>query len=195
MAAGLLAALLLASAFSVVGAEDEPPPAAQPAPTDSTPTLPADSGIFVQTLCTNCNNADLSVGGMGNEHVAVVCDDMPVAPGLAQVYLLSVMPPTMIDKVAVDKGASQVELEGAAVGGGIRIERREAEPGLVLNAMADAGSFGWTGTRVDLTGRKGPLGGYFVGSWATSDSIDPDGDKQANLPEFDRTTFEGGLDL
>ncbi|NJN64329.1 MAG: TonB-dependent receptor plug domain-containing protein, partial [Acidobacteria bacterium] len=72
----------------------------------------------MQTMCTNCNSADLSLGGLGNEHIAMTCDGIPVPAGLAQIYLLSVMPPTVIDNVDVEKGA------GSAPSGG-RVRRSE----------------------------------------------------------------------
>jgi outer membrane receptor for ferrienterochelin and colicin len=181
----------------------EEPPAADAAPaaaeppaanvTSVTQAIPADAGISVQTLCTNCNNADLSVGGLGNEHVSVVCDGVPVPSGLGQIYLLSVMPPTMIDKVAVSKGAGEAKLQGGAVGGGIEIERRPPQANLLVNASADSGDYGWNATRLDLSGKSGPVGGYFVVSSSESDSVDEDGDGFANLPSFDRYTLDGGL--
>ncbi|MCP3979208.1 MAG: TonB-dependent receptor [bacterium] len=165
------------------------------AATSLTQKLDADSGISVQTLCTNCNNADLSISGMGNEHVSVSCDGLLVPPGLAQVYLLSVMPATMIDKVDVKKGAGRADLGGSAVGGGIEIERREPEPGFQLNASADAGDFDWRGTKVDLSGKSGAVGGWFAASAGTSDVIDNDEDGFAELPSFDRLTLEGSLSV
>ncbi len=179
-------------------AEDVParPPAAgeKSAATSLTQALEADSGISIQTLCTNCNNADLSMSGLDNDHVAVVCDGMPVSSGLAQIYLLSVMPATVIDRVVVKKGASEPQLPGGAVGGGIQIERRQPEPGVALNASADSGENGWLGSRVDVSGRRGWLGGMLVGSWATSDVIDANGDGNPNLPAFDRYTVDASAD-
>jgi len=96
------------------------------------------SGVAIQTVCTNCNNADLSLGGLGNDHVPIVCDGLPVPKGLAQVYLLSVTPPTILDKIAVKRGPYSAELEGSAVGGAIKLERREPQPGLQLFTSADA---------------------------------------------------------
>ena len=182
------------SAEAPAPAEEQGKAAAEEPPAE-TNVLAADSGVSMQTMCTNCNNADLSVGGLGNDHVVVSCDGMPVPSGLAQIYLLSVMPPTMIDRVAVSRGAGRADYEGGAVGGGIEIERREPKESLTINAAADSGDFGWRGNRVELTGKSGLVGGWFAGTTAESDSIDPDGDGFANLPEFDRTTLEGGLVL
>lgn len=170
----------------------------KPAATSLTQSLQGDSGVAIQTICTNCNNADLSLGGLGNEHVAVICDGIPVPSGLAQIYLLSVLPPTMIDKVAVRKGAGQADLEGGAVGGVIEIERREPAEQLALNVSADTGDYGWDGARLDLSGRAGRFGGAFVGSWATSDVVpgrDIGGNVYSVLPSFDRFTLDGTADV
>jgi outer membrane receptor for ferrienterochelin and colicins len=197
--AAVLTVLLLVASFagSPVPADAEATVEAQAGPTTEHVTAPAtnralqeDSGVVVQTLCTNCNNADLSVGGLGNDHVSVLCDGMLVPPGLAQVYLLSVMPATMIDKVVVKKGAGEAELDGSSVGGAIEIERRRPEPEIVLNATGDAGSYGWRGVRSDLSGVAGIFGGSLAASWAQSDSIDPNQDGFAELPTFDRMTAE-----
>ena len=166
-----------------------------PRVTSLTAAIPADSGVSVQTLCTNCNNANLSIAGYGNEHIALVCDGITVPSGLAQIYLLSVMPPTRIDKVDVEKGASDPTLLGGAVGGGIKIERVEPKDGVTVNVSADAGEYGWRAARADVTGRSGWFGGYFVGTFSQSDSIDANLDGWADLPEFERYTLEAGLDL
>jgi outer membrane receptor protein involved in Fe transport len=163
--------------------------------TSLTQTMDADSGVSVQTLCTNCNNADLSMGGLDNDHVAVTCDGLPVPSGLAQVYLLSIMPPTVIDKVAVKKGASETQLPGGAVGGGIEIERRTPEPGIDLNFSMDSGDYGWTGSRFDVSGKSGRFGGALVTSWATSDLVDADVDGNPDLPSFDRLTVDGSAEV
>ncbi|HKQ61076.1 MAG TPA: TonB-dependent receptor [Candidatus Polarisedimenticolaceae bacterium] len=193
MRSGLLAAALLAAATpGLAGEADDPPPATS----SLTQSLEGDTGLAVQTVCTNCNNADLSVAGMGNQHVSVVCDGLPVPAGLGQVYLLSVMPATMIDKVRLARGAGDPGLEGGAVGGLLEIERRVPRSGLELNAAADTGGFGWAGTKLDLTAGGGEKwGGSFVGSWASSDLVDSNDDGNPDLPSFDRSTLEGAVDL
>lgn len=188
--------LLLAIVASMIAggaalAGEEPPSESLDSSSTATQGLSGDSGVSVQTVCTNCNNADLSVGGLGNEHVEVVCDDIPVATGLGQIYLLTVMPGTVIDKITVKRGAGQPELEASAVGGGILIRRREPREGLQLNTSADGGSFGWGGARVDLSGRKDWFGGAFVGTYGRSDRIDSNSDGNPDLPSYDRSTWDG----
>ena len=160
-----------------------------------TQALDADSGVSVQAACTNCNNADLTVGGLGSEHVAVTCDGLPVPSGLPQVYLFTVMPGTSIDRVAVVRGASDVALAGSAIGGGIDIERYRARPGFALATSADAGGYGWAGARVDLSGGWEPVRGTLLASFATSDPVDADGDGNFDLGGFERTAVEGRLDV
>lgn len=181
MRRGLVAAVVLALAGSVAAEEATP---------ERTEDQLEASGVAIQTVCTNCNNADLSLGGLGNDHVPIVCDGIPVPKGLAQAYLLSVAPPTILDKIAVKRGPYSAELEGSAVGGSIRLERREPQPGLQLFTSADAGSFGWGGARVDLSGGGEKLRGGIVASWATSDTIDANDDGNNELGSFDRKTWD-----
>ena len=218
--------LFLAVPASTLAAEEgaEPEGSAEgdegvetPAPQGSTPTggsssgtgtsltqsLQGDSGISIQTLCTNCNNADLSVGGLDNDYIEVMCDGMSVPSGLAQIYLLSVMPGTMIDKVEINKGAGDPELSGSAVGGGIEIERREPKPGYAVNYSSDFGEYGGVGAKLDLSGQVGRFGGSLAQSWGTSDAIkttdrivDPSTQEEVSiekftLPAYDRFTVDG----
>lgn len=184
----LVVAVCLAAAGAPAGAEDE-------SPSSATDALAGDSGVMVQTVCTNCNNADLSLGGLGNDFVPITCDDLPVATGLAQVYLLAVMPPTLLDRIAVERGACDAALDGAAVGGGIAIERRAPKPGVQVNASADVGAFGWAGARADVSGKKDWFGGMFAATYGTSNEIDSNDDTNPDLPSFDRRTLEARLDF
>ena len=194
MRVSMIAALVLVLAFPVL-AEPQPEPADTGTLVTLTQKLQGRSGVSIQTMCTNCNNADLSVSGLSNEHISLTCDDLPVSSELARIYMLAVMPPTVFDKVAVQRGAGRAELEAGAVGGEIEIRRRVPQQGVQLNAAVDTGSEGWSGTRVDLSGREGWFGGQFVGSWAESDAIFADDDANADLAGFDRYTLDGRLDL
>ena len=96
LAAALGAAL---AALPVLAEEEEKkeelPLETADAPTSVSLTQTIQEGggaISVQTMCTNCNSADLTLGSFGNEFVAVTCDGLPVSPGLPQIYLLSVVP-------------------------------------------------------------------------------------------------------
>ena len=179
----LIVILSLAGSATSVTAEDNIAPSVSDAL--------ADDGVLVQTVCTNCNNADLSLGGLGNDYVPITCDELPVTTGLAQIYLLSVMPATIIDKVAVERGACDASREAAAVGGGITIERSAPKPGVQVKASADAGAFGWEGARADVAGKKEWFGGTFAATYGTSDAIDSNDDTNPDLPSFDRRTLEG----
>jgi len=193
----LAATIALASAVSLqfpVMAQDETGASADSEPQAArgsvTQSIPADSGIAVKTLCTNCNNADLSIAGMGTQHVALYCDGILVPSGLAQIYLLAVMPPTRIDTVAATKGAGDAANPGAAVGGAIEVERVEPKPGFRLDASADVGSFDSRGLRLGVSGRSGWFGGYAVGTFNQSNKIDANEDGWADLPEYERYTVE-----
>ena len=196
----LLACFLMAT-FPAHAEEDAPAEEQQPekleAPvaTSMTQTIQGEGGISVQTMCTNCNSADLSLGSFGNEFLSMVCDGLPVPAGLAQIYLLSVLPPWCIDNVAAEKGAGRARFEGGAIGGEIDVRRRAPADGLQVNAGADAGDYGWGGARAEVAGRVGWFGGSLGGTWAESDSVDADSDGNPDMASIDRTTWEGRFDL
>ncbi|RMF71481.1 MAG: TonB-dependent receptor [Acidobacteria bacterium] len=154
-----------------------------------TQSIQGEGGLTVQTMCTNCNSADLSLGGLGNAHIAVRCDGLPVPPGLAQIYLLSVMPPTMIDKVTVRRGPA-AHVEAGAIGGEVEIDRRRPAPGLQVRASAENGSYGWNGARADVSGALGWFSGNLALSWAESERVFADRDDTPDSPAFDRYTIE-----
>lgn len=158
-----------------------------------TQSIQGESGLSVQTMCTNCNSADLSLGGLGNEHIAMVCDGVPVPAGLAQIYLLSVMPPTVIDNVEVEKGAGRAALDGGAIGGEVEITRRKPEPGLQVRANADTGSYGWNAARADVSGAIGWFGAAIAAAYNESDRVFADDDTTPDSPGFERKTIDGRL--
>lgn len=161
--------------------------------TSLTQSLQGESGVSIQTMCTNCNSADLSLGGLGNAYIEMSCDGVPVPPGLAQIYLLSVMPPSVIDNVEVVKGAGSARLGGGAIGGVIDVQRRDPETGLDVNVAADTGSDGWRAGRADVSARYGWFAVNVAGSVAESDTIFADDDDVPDSPFFDRETIEGRL--
>lgn len=158
--------------------------------TSMTQAIQGESGIAIQTMCTNCNSADLTVGSFSNEFIEMTCDDVPVPPGLAQIYLLSVIPPTVIDNIEVEKGAGRAEAGGGAVGGTIELSRAPIEEGLKLDAVVDSGEFGWTGARADVSGKNGWFGFSLISSWAESDIVDADHDSNPEMAAIDRSTVE-----
>ncbi len=155
-----------------------------------TQSIQGEGGLTVQTMCTNCNSADLSLGGLGNDHIAVTCDGMPVPSGLPQVYLLSVMPPTLIDNVSIRRGAAAGSLEAGAIGGEVDIERRRPAPGLQVRASADRGSYGWGGARADVSGAAGWFSGNLALTWSESERVFADEDTTPDMPSSDRYTIE-----
>ena len=155
-----------------------------------TQSIQGEGGLTVQTMCTNCNSADLSLGGLSNEHIAVTCDGMPVPSGLPQIYLLSVMPPTLIDKVTIRRGAAASSLEAGAIGGEVDIERRKPGAGLQVRASADQGSYGWNGARADVSGTAGWFSGNLALTWSKSDRVFADDDTTPDMPSSDRYTIE-----
>ena len=80
------------------------------------------------------------------------------------------------------------------MGGGIAIERRRPQPGLALSASVDGGEYGSAAAHLDLSGRRGWFGGTLVGTWATTDAIDANGDRNLDLPGSDRYSIDAAVD-
>ncbi len=155
-----------------------------------TQALQGDSGVVIQTMCTNCNSADLSLGGFDAAYVDMVCDGLPVPTGLAQVYLLGILPPTVIHNIEVEKGAGRARSSGAAVGGEIRLERAQAENPFTGLATLEVGGNGWRGARAHLASELGWFRGTLVATYGESDIVDDNADDNPDMPEFDRRTVE-----
>jgi len=174
---------------------EEPPTLEAAGTTSMTQAMQGESGISVQTMCTNCNSADLSLGGYSNEHVSIVCDGVPVPQGLAQIYLLSVVPPTAIDNVAVEKGAGRAGVGAGTIGGEIDLQRASLPENYRVNATIDTGDYGWSSARTDVSGKVGWFGASLFATMSKSDVVDTDADDNPDMAAIDRTTIEGRFDF
>ncbi len=156
-----------------------------------TKTLQGESGVVIQTMCTNCNSADLSMGGFSGEYIEMICDGLPVPPGLAQVYLLGVMPPTVLDNIEVEKGAGRSSTAGGAIGGKLILDRKRPERGFSGHLGFEAGDEGWRGGRLHLGLKESWFEGSLIGTYGRSSIVDGNEDGNPDLPSFQRRTIEG----
>jgi outer membrane receptor protein involved in Fe transport len=198
---------------SVARADDEkdtaPPPAAAGAVAEgaSSPARPPEegtslegalagsSGVRVQTMCTNCNIASVSMFGQSGESVRVIQDGLPVLGGLGAIYLLSVMPGEAIAQTEIVRGPGTV-LSGSEAGtGAVVVSTRRPGPttGPFLHVGADAGSLSWASQEVYAGHALGRWGGQLAVTHAESDGSDPNDDGVFDLGAFDRTTFGGSV--
>ena len=165
--------------------------AAEAGTTNLTQSLQGEGGVTIQTMCTNCNSADLSVGGMTGENIEMTCDGLIVPPGLARVYLLSVLPPTVIENIEVDKGAGSAQSDGGAVGGTIDLTRHQPRSPFEANLAAESGQDGWRGFRMHLGLDRTWFQGSLIGTYGRSDLVDGNQDGNPDMPRFNRRTIEG----
>ncbi len=147
-------------------------------------------GVMVQTMCTNCNNADFRLGGLGAEHVAVRCDGRAVPSGLEQVYLLTICPGELLDRVAVERGVPGPAYPGWAVGGLLDIGRMGVTSTPALALDLDAGSFDARGAGLRAWGRRGRSRGFAAATWSTASPVDPNDDGNPNQAGFERVTID-----
>jgi outer membrane receptor for ferrienterochelin and colicins len=151
------------------------------------------SGVRVQTMCTNCNVANVTMCGQSDERVQVWKDGLPVMGGLGAIYILSVMPSQEIAQTEIVRGASTV-LSGSEAGAGAMVFHTQTpEKRPYIFASADAGSFGWQSQKLLASGQLGKWGGQLTFTNSKSDGIDPNGDGNFNLAEFDRRTIAGNV--
>lgn len=155
--------------------------------------LSGTSGVRVQTMCTNCNVASVTMLGQSGEAVRVMKDGLPVLGGLGAIYLLSVMPADQLARTEIVRGPGTV-LSGSEAGVGAVVlstrcpgESRQTR----ISSSVDAGSLSWFGQKVYAAGHEGRWGGALALTNSRSGESDPNGDGAFDLPIFDRQTFGG----
>jgi outer membrane receptor protein involved in Fe transport len=156
-----------------------------------TEVLEGTSGVRVQTMCTNCNIANVTMCGQTGERVQVWKDGLPVMGGLGAIYLFSVMPPQGIANTEIIRGAGTV-LSGSEAGtGAVFIKTRAPEKKPYFFVSVDGGSLSWQSQKLLAAGQLGRFGGELVFTRAESDGSDPNGDGNFDLASFERTTIGG----
>ncbi len=197
----MMLALLFAIAGPILAAETEDGGAkdAQSAPAEEDTSLESAlegaTGVRVQTMCTNCNVASVSMFGQSGECVRVWQDGLPVLGGLGAIYLLSVMPSQGIAKTDIVRGAGTVLSGSEAAVGAVVIETTDpndrSEP--ALNVSADFGGLSWQGQKLFAAGKAGRWSGQLALTHAESDGSDPNDDGNFDIAAFDRDTFGGSV--
>lgn len=168
-----------------------------------TEILEGSSGVRVQTMCTNCNIANVTMCGQTGDRVQIWQNGLPVVGGLGAIYSLSVMPSEAIANTEIIRGAGTV-LSGSEAGtGAIFINTRVPEKRPYLLVSLDTGSFNWFGQKLMTYGQLGRFGGEIIFTHSQSDGINPNEPDGLNLEEgddftndlaaFHRTTYEAAV--
>ncbi len=163
---------------------------------DTVEVLQGGSGVRVQQICTNCNQASLTVNGVtGSEHLLVEWDGMPAVGGLGTVYHTIQTPSELIGYSHVVRGPGSVLSGPSAMGGLLEFHsaKRDAEPNVVLDMRAS--DFGAQTLRVGGTDRWGPVGALIWAQGSQSNAVDGSGDGYSELPEVERLTAHGIFDF
>lgn len=147
--------------------------------------LQGNEGVVVQTMCTNCNSANIDLGGLGGELLPIDVDGFPLVGGLMTIYALQVDGP-LIANIAVSKGPGDYEAPPEAIGGWIHITSPPSQKRAPLTAITETGSFGWRNAHLlGSWSHKGlMLGGQYVN--AQSNPVDANDDGFHETGELDR---------
>jgi outer membrane receptor protein involved in Fe transport len=162
-------------------------------PVNIASALAGTSGVRVQTMCTNCNVASVTMLGQSGEAVRVIKDGLPVLGGLGAIYLLSVMPADALAKTEILRGPATV-LSGSQAGvGAVVLKTRDPadQRDTLLSSSGDVGSLEWFSQEAFVSGREGALGGQLAVTQSRSDGSDPNGDGAFDIASFTRTTVGG----
>ena len=180
-------------------AKNEASEVAEAPPTDKSDTpeaMQGGSGVRVQQICTNCNQASLTINGVtGSDHVLVSWDGVPAVGGLGTVYHTILTPPEMVGYSHVLRGPGSV-LSGSGGMGGV-LEFHSAPRTTDETAVLDfrASDYGAQSLKVGGTDRWGPVGALVLVQEARGNEVDGSGDGYNELPKFERLTAHGIFDF
>ena len=84
-----------------------------------------ETGVRVENTCQNCGANELRINGLGGAYSQVLIDSRPLNSALSGVYLLELLPATMIDRVEVMRGGGSALYGSSAVAGVVNVITRE----------------------------------------------------------------------
>lgn len=126
-------------------------------------------GVQPQTTCTVCGAGEFRLNGMDGPYTMVCIDGVPIMSQLSAVYGLSGIPASMVERIEVQKGPSEVVYGAEACAGVINIITRKGQDApltgmsLQFNSYAEINgdlSFGFKSRVADvLTG----VSGFYAG--------------------------------
>ncbi|MDR3285826.1 MAG: TonB-dependent receptor [Prevotellaceae bacterium] len=83
------------------------------------------SGLRVETNCSNCGITQLRINGLDGQYSQILIDSRPVVSSLATVYGLEQLPVSMIERVEVIRGGGSALFGSSAIGGVVNIITKE----------------------------------------------------------------------
>lgn len=181
---------------SGAGAASSPSPEKEPGDFGTVAALEGGSGVRVQSICTNCNQANLTINGVtGEQHVLVTFDDVPAAGGLGTVYALNQFPADLVGYTHVTRGPGTVQSGSGGMGGTIEFHsapRTEQQRGFLRAELGD-----WSTRSLKVAGadRWGPVGALVYLQGIDQDEVDANGDGPNEVGAFFRQTYHGLFDF
>ena len=141
-----------------------------------TQAIQGQDGVTVQTMCTNCNEANIELGGLGDEHVNVNIDGFRLFGGLPRIYALAILPSPAISNIDVSSGPGYAEHYYEAIGGTIDLTTHKPVSRPSIQAVLETGSYGWGKTSLFGDWKLGILSGRIAGTKSQSNAIDANDD-------------------
>jgi len=186
---------------SVQADGDTTPAAEKPEGSDTAAALGAGSGVRVQSICTNCNQANLTVNGVtGSEHILVSVDGVPAVGGLGTVYSLMQWPGELVGWSHVARGPGSVLSGSGGMGGTIEMHSsaRTSDQRAYLDMRV--GDWGSRQLRIGGSDRWGPVGALVLLQGIQQHAVDANGDSKEwdggnEVAAFERLTAHGIFDF
>jgi outer membrane receptor for ferrienterochelin and colicins len=145
-------------------------------------------GVKVQTVCTSCNTASISMNGLGATHVKLLVDGLPFSAGEAALYDFTHIPAELIRMIEFEKGAGLSSASPEAAAGVVNVLTRKPEISSAYINMF-VGDLGWFYPQVVLSGRRGRTWTDLVFSLYRSNNVDANDDGNIELADIDRREY------
>jgi outer membrane receptor protein involved in Fe transport len=158
--------------------------------------LEGGSGVRVQSICTNCNQANLTVNGVtGDAHVPVTFDGVPTAGGLGTVYVLNQFPGELVGYSHVVRGPGTVQSGSGGMGGLLEFHSAPRTGERKSYLRGEIGDWGTKGLKLAGAERWGPVGALAFLQGIKQSTVDANGDGANEMGSFERLTTHGIVDI
>jgi len=141
-------------------------------------------------MCTNCNSANIDLGGLGGELLPIDLDGYDIVGGLQTIYALNVTPSALMGNITVEKGPGDFAAPGEAIGGAIHLSSAARGGRPLFQAAGELGSYGWASGQANATYNARGFSGTALYVRSHSQEVDANGD---GYPESGRLYRRYGL--
>lgn len=154
--------------------------------------LDKNPGIAVQTECSICNVRNITLNNLPGRFTTLMIDGIPLFSSLSSAYGLDSVNVRGIQQIEVARGAGASLIAPEAIAGVINIVTRRPV-GTEVEALADAGSFGWRNVQAYAGFGSDRVGLNLTGGYQRHDSVDATGSGIGQYTGYERAIVGGAL--